>query len=85
MATRVQPTVKGADLASTDGSQDAHVRIEVIKGERYVMVDVFRSVVKDAAVAHVVSEAFPLSPKGHRDASTFLQELGFEVALKPSP
>lgn len=82
MRTSLRPTPRGTDLTSIDLAHDAHVRIETVAGSRLLMVDIFRSTVEDADEAHVASETFPPSPRGHRDASSFLREFRFEVALK---
>lgn len=81
MTTRVQPTLKGTDLTSIDREFDAHIRLEALKSERYVMVDLFRSSVKSSNKAHVESEAFRDSIAGRRDATVFLHDYGFDVIV----
>lgn len=81
MTIRVKPTTKGTDLTSTNGEFDAHVRLETIKGERYVTVDIFRSKVKNANKAHLESEAFRDSVAGRSDATAFLKDFGFDAIV----
>jgi hypothetical protein len=68
-------TAEGVDCAGT--THDAHVRIE----NGALVVDVFRSAVKDANRAHVESQSFPLTPSGSCDADDFLQDYGILVRL----
>lgn len=81
MPTRIRPSTEGTDLESTDGTYDAHVRLEMIKGDRYVTIDIFRSGVKNVNQAHVQSEAFQVSREGGRVATEYLKDFGFEVKV----
>ena len=78
----VIPTRRGKDLQSAVQAKDAHVRIEAYKNiGTNIFVDVFNTAFEDPDVAHLVSEAFPWSDQGANEATRFLQEHGFHVAV----
>lgn len=76
------PTRYGNDLLNAVQNKDAHVRIEAYKQiGANLFVDVFDSAIEDPNEAHIVSEAFPWSDQGADEATQFLQEHGFHVAI----
>ena len=78
----VVPTRAGTDLENSDKTVDGHIRIEKYKGVgTNIFVDLFASKVKDADEAHITSEEFPWSDEGAAEATKFLQENGFRVAV----
>jgi hypothetical protein len=78
----VVPTRAGKDLQSKDGKIDGHIRIESYKGVgTKIYVDLFVSAVRDPDKAHITSESFPWTDGGAKEATKFLQENGFQVAV----
>ena len=78
----VIPTRAGRDLYSTDGTNDAHIRIERYKEfGTDIYVDLFDSSVANASEAHIRSESFQYGASGAKEATEFLQENGFRVAV----
>jgi hypothetical protein len=76
------PTRYGKDLQNAVQAKDAHVRIETYRQiGTNLFIDVFDSAIEDPNEAHLVSEAFPWSDQGADEATRFLQEHGFHVAL----
>ena len=61
---------------------DAHIRIENYPGlGTRIYVDVFSSLIRDAYEAHLESESFPWDDMGADEATRFLQDNGFKVAV----
>lgn len=80
--TVVVPTRRGKDLLNSIHARDAHVRIETYKKiGTNIFIDVFDSAIEDHDEAHLVSEAFPCSDQGADEATQFLHNHGFRVAV----
>ena len=79
---RVIPARMGRDLYNKDGTLDAHIRIESYKEiGTDIYVDLFDSSIEDANEAHITSESFQYEASGATQATEFLQENGFRVAV----
>lgn len=78
----VIPNRHGTDLGNTDGTEDAHIRIETCsRSGPGICVDRFDSAIEDADEAHIESEFFPHSDVGADEATRYLQSKGFRVAV----
>jgi len=78
----VIPTRTGTDLQNNDKTIDGHIRIETYKQlGTSIYVDLFVSAMRDADEAHITSESFLHSIEGADEATKFLQENGFQVAV----
>lgn len=81
MTTKVTPNSNGTDVESDDHIYDGHVRVERSGKTRALVIDVFRSSLRDPEAAHVESESFPLSQDGTVAATGFLEGYGFRVTI----
>jgi hypothetical protein len=78
----VVPSRMGRDLQNSEGTEDAHIRIE--RNDQLgtgIFVDRFDSAIVNADKAHIASESFAHSDVGAEDATRYLQEHGFQVAV----
>jgi hypothetical protein len=78
----VIPSRRGTDLSNSDGTEDAHIRIEKYEQiDTTICVDRFDSAIRDANKAHIVLNSFSHSNQGAEEATQYLQKHGFRVAV----
>jgi hypothetical protein len=70
------------DLHNSDGTIDAHVRIETYKEiGTHIYIDLFDSTVENASEAHITSESFHYGLSGAKSATEFLRDNGFNIVV----
>lgn len=80
--TTVVPTRAGKDLENQEGTKDAHLRIESYRDVgTNIYVDVFDSAIRDSNLAHIDSRIFQWTDTGADQATRYLQNHGFRVAV----